>query len=434
MQSKGTIKGLLPLIFFLVLYMGTGILSGNFSSMPLLLAFIITSAFSLLLDKNDGKTSLEEKISIFTRSGGEETIILMVIIFLLAGAFYSVADAMGAVKSIVSLGLTILPSNLLLPGLFMISCILSFSMGTSMGTITAVAPIGVGIATQTEVNMALVMGTVIGGAMFGDNLSFISDTTIAATRTQGVELRDKFKANLMIVLPAVIATIIILSFVKIPNVNLDSYEYSLINILPYITIIVSALMGINVMAVLGIGIITGSAVGLATSSFTIVELFGVLQRGMGWMQDLSMIAIVVGGVVGLMKYYGGIDYLLDRVTSKVTTKKGGQFGIAALVALITAATTNNTISIITAGPLAKDISKEYDIDSRKTASLLDIFSAGIQGIIPYGGQLLLAAGLAKISPIEIMPFSIYSILMIVMGCLAILVNSPKEKVLAENKG
>ncbi len=434
MQSKGTIKGLLPLIFFLVLYMGTGVLSGNFSSMPLLLAFIITSAFSLLLDKNDGKTSLEEKISIFTKSGGEETIILMVIIFLLAGAFYSVADAMGAVKSIVSLGLTILPSNLLLPGLFMISCILSFSMGTSMGTITAVAPIGVGIATQTEVNMALVMGTVIGGAMFGDNLSFISDTTIAATRTQGVELRDKFKANLMIVLPAVIATIIILSFVKIPNVNLDSYEYSLINILPYITIIVSALMGINVMAVLGIGIITGSAVGLATSSFTIVELFGVLQRGMGWMQDLSMIAIVVGGVVGLMKYYGGIDYLLDRVTSKVTTKKGGQFGIAALVALITAATTNNTISIITAGPLAKDISKEYDIDSRKTASLLDIFSAGIQGIIPYGGQLLLAAGLAKISPIEIMPFSIYSILMIVMGCLAILVKSPKEKVLAENKG
>ena len=434
MQSKGTIKGLLPLIFFLVLYMGTGILSGNFSSMPLLLAFIITSAFSLLLDKNDGKTSLEEKIGIFTRSGGEETIILMVIIFLLAGAFYSVADAMGAVKSIVSLGLTILPSNLLLPGLFMISCILSFSMGTSMGTITAVAPIGVGIAAQTEVNMALVMGTVIGGAMFGDNLSFISDTTIAATRTQGVELRDKFKANLMIVLPAVIVTIIILSFVKIPNVNLESYEYSLINILPYITIIVSALMGINVMAVLGIGIITGSVVGLITSSFTIVELFGVLQRGMGWMQDLSMIAIVVGGVVGLMKYYGGIDYLLDRVTSKVTTKKGGQFGIAALVALITAATTNNTISIITAGPLAKDISREYDIDSRKTASLLDIFSAGVQGIIPYGGQLLLAAGLAKISPIEIMPFSIYSILMIVMGCIAILVKSPKERVLVEKKG
>jgi len=433
MQKKGTIKGLLPLIFFLVLYMGTGILSGSFSSMPLLLAFIITSAFSLLLDRDGEKTSLEEKVSIFTRSGGEETIILMVVIFLLAGAFYSVADAMGAVKSIVSLGLTILPSNLLLPGLFLISCILSFSMGTSMGTITAVAPIGVGIATQTEINMALVMGTVIGGAMFGDNLSFISDTTIAATRTQGVELRDKFKANLMIVLPAVIITIIILSFIKIPNVNLESYDYSFINILPYITIIISALMGINVMAVLGIGIITGSVVGIATSSFTIVELFGVIQRGMGWMQDLSMIAIIVGGVVGLMKHYGGIEYLLDKVTSKVTTKTGGQFGIAALVALITAATTNNTISIITAGPLAKDISKEYGIDSRKTASLLDIFSAGIQGIIPYGGQLLLAAGLAKISPIEIMPYSIYSILMIIMGCLAIVAKFPKEKVLVEKE-
>ncbi len=426
-DKKSNFSGLLPLIFFLVLFMGTGIATGNFTSMPLLLAFIFSSGFALLLDKKGEKTSLSDKIDIFSKSGGEPTIILMVVIFLLAGAFYSIADAMGAVSSIVNLGLTVLPGNMLLPGLFMVGCVLSFSMGTSMGTITALAPIGVGIAQQTGLGVPLVLGTVVGGAMFGDNLSFISDTTIAAIRTQGVESRDKFKSNLLIVLPAVILTLIILSFLSGGNASLTSHEYSLVRILPYLAIIISALIGLNVMVVLGMGIGVGSIIGLAMGNFNMVELFGVLQRGMGWMEDLAIISIVVGGLVGLMDYYGGINYLLEKVTSKVKTKKGAQLGIASLVSLIDIATTNNTISIITAGPLAKNMSSQYDIDPRRTASILDIFSSAFQGIIPYGGQLLLAAGIGKISPVEIVPFSIYSLLMILFGLLAIVLDFPRLK-------
>jgi len=427
MNKKSSFIGLLPLIFFLALYLGTGLVTGNFSTMPLLVGFIFSSGFALLLNKPGEKTSFSDKVDIFARSAGDETIIIMVVIFILAGAFYSIADAMGAVSSIVNFGLTVLPANMILPGIFIIGCILSFSMGTSMGTVSALAPIGAAIALQTDVNMALVMGTVVGSAMFGDNLSFISDTTIAATRTQGVELRDKFQANFLIVIPAVIGTVIILAMIPVNVATVEAYEYSLVNILPYIAVIVSALAGVNVMAVLGIGVGVGAIIGLMNGSFNVVELFGFLQRGMGWMQDLAIIAIIVGGLVGLMKYYGGIDYLLEKITGSVKSKKGGLFGIAALVSLITATTTNNTISIITAGPLAKDISKEYDVDPRRTAGLLDVFSSGIQGLIPYGGQLLLAAGIGQISPVAIMPYSFYSMLMLVMGCVAIATGYPKFK-------
>lgn len=425
--KKSSFIGLLPLVFFLVLFMGTGIITGDFSSMPLLLAFIFSSAFALLLDRKGTKTSLNDKIDIFCKASGESTLMLMVVIFILAGAFYSIADSMGAVTSMVNLGLSILPANMILPGLFIVGSILSFAMGTSMGTVTALAPIGVGIATQTGLSMPLVLGTVVGSAMFGDNLSFISDTTIAATRTQGVELKDKFKVNGLIILPAFILTLVFLAFQSGGNAQLGTYEYSLIRILPYIAIIVSALIGLNVMLVLGIGIGSGAVIGLFMGDFNMVGLFKVLQTGMGWMEDLAIIAIVVGGLVGLMNYYGGIDYLLETVTSKVKSKKGALLSIAALVSLIDIATTNNTISIITAGPLAKDMSEEYDIDPRRTASILDIFSSAFQGLIPYGGQLLLAAGMAKISPVEIVPFSVYSILMFVFGVLAIVFNFPKLK-------
>lgn len=427
MNKKSNFMGLMPLVVFLVLFMVTGIVTKNFENMPLLLGMMIASAFALLLDKKGENTTFEEKLDIFSKAGGEPTIILMVIIFLMAGAFYSVAEEMGAVNSMVNLGLSALPPNMILPGLFIVGCVLSFAMGTSMGTISAVAPIGVGIAAQTGLSLPLVLGTVVGGAMFGDNLSFISDTTIAATRTQGVGARDKFKANLLIVLPAVLLTIIILAFIPVTEVSTEAFEYSLIEILPYIAIIVSALIGLNVMIVLGIGIGVGAIIGLALGHFNLVGLFAVLQRGMEWMEDLAIIAIVVGGLVGLMDYYGGIDYLLEKVTANVRTKKGAQFGIAALVSLIDIATTNNTISIITAGPLAKEISEEYDISPEKTASILDIFSSAFQGLIPYGGQLLVAAGMGKISPVSIVPFSIYSMLMIVMGILSIALEFPKAK-------
>lgn len=425
MKKKGSFIGLLPLIFFLVIYMGTGILSGEFSSMPLLLGFIFASGLSLLLNRPGEKASLEDKMDIFSKGGGDPTIILMVIIFLLAGAFYSVAEEMGAVSSIVNLGLTVLPSNLLLPGLFLIGAVLSFSMGTSMGTITALGPIGVGIAEQTGLSLPLVMGTVVGSAMFGDNLSFISDTTIAAIRTQGVGPKDKFKANGLIVLPAVLVTLVALFFLSTGSAQIASSEYELVRIVPYIVIIVTALIGLNVMAVLGSGILVGSIIGLIMGDFGIIGLFGVLQTGMEWMQDLALISIVVGGVVGLMNYYGGIDYLLNKVNEKISSKRGAEFGIASLVSLIDIATTNNTISIITAGPLAKEMSEEYDISPIRTAGLLDVFAASFQGLIPYGGQLLLAAGIAQISPVAIVPYSIYSMLMIVTGVISIIIGKPQ---------
>lgn len=427
MKKNSGFTGLLPLIFFLVIYMGTGILSGNFSGMPLLLGFIFASGFSLLLNKPGEKISLDDKLEIFSKAGGEPTIILMVLIFMLAGAFYSIADAMGAVSSIVNLGLSVLPTNALLPGIFIIGAVLSFSMGTSMGTITALGPIGVGIAEQTGINMALVMGTVVGSAMFGDNLSFISDTTIAAIRTQGVGPRDKFKANSLIVLPAVICTLVILSFLSTGNAEIGTYDYELVRIVPYIVVIVTALLGWNVMTVLGAGIAVGSIIGLVKGDYGVIELFEYLQRGMGWMQDLAMIAIVVGGVVGLMNYYGGIDYLLEKVQSRIKSKKGAEFGMVILVSLLDIATTNNTISIITAGPLAKDMGDEYGIDPKRTAGLLDIFSSAFQGLIPYGGQLLVAAGIGKVSPVEIVPYSLYSYFMILFGVLAIITGIPKFK-------
>ncbi|WP_291636090.1 Na+/H+ antiporter NhaC family protein [Clostridium sp.] len=428
MNKKANFVGLLPLVFFLILFMGAGILTGKFSSMPLLVAFVFATAFALLLDKKGSKTSLSDKIDIFAKAAGEPTIMLMAVIFILAGAFYSIADAMGAVTSIVNMGLSILPSNMLLPGLFIVGSILSFSMGTSMGTITALAPIGVGIATQTGMGLPLVLGTVVGGAMFGDNLSFISDTTIAATRTQGVEMKDKFKSNGLIILPAFVITIIILTFLSGGNAQMQTHAYSLVRIIPYIAIIISAAVGLNVMVVLGIGIASGSIIGLAMGSFNMVEMFAALQRGMGWMEDLSLISIMVGGLVGLMHYYGGIEYLLEKITSKVKTKKGAEIGIAALVSVLDITTTNNTISIITAGPLAKDLSNEYGVSPIKTASILDIFSSAFQGISPYAAQILLAATIGKISPMQIVPFSIYSYLMIVCGLFSILFNWPKSKI------
>lgn len=427
MKKKTSFVGLFPLVFFLIFFMGAGILTGNFSSMPLLLAFVLAAAFSLLLDKRGAKTSLSDKIDIFAKAAGEPTIMLMVIIFILAGAFYSIADAMGAVTSIVNMGLSILPANMLLPGLFLVGSILSFSMGTSMGTVTALAPIGVGIATQTGMGLPLVLGTVVGGAMFGDNLSFISDTTIAATRTQGVEMRDKFKSNGLIILPAFIITVVILTFLSGGNVEIQSHEYSLIRIIPYISIIASAAIGLNVMVVLAIGICSGAVIGIAMGSFGIVDMLATLQSGMASMEDLALISIMVGGLVGLMHYYGGIEFLLEKITSKVKTKKGAEIGIAVLVSLIDITTTNNTISIITAGPLAKDLSAEYGVSKVKTASILDIFSSAFQGISPYAAQILLAATIGKISPMQIVPFSIYSYLMIVCGILSICLDVPKRK-------
>ncbi len=314
MKKKGSFLGLVPLLIFLLIYASTGIFTDKIDNMPLLVAFTITVAIALCFNNpNKEKISFEQKVEIFCKGASDSTLLLLVIIFLLAGAFYSVADAMGAVKSMVNLGLTLLPLKMLLPGLFIIGCILSFAMGTSMGTVSALTPIAVGIANETGISLPLICGVVVGGAMFGDNLSFISDTTIAATRTQEVEMKDKFKVNFLIVLPAVILNIIVLSFIGGEGIQGAVYEYSLLNLVPYVSIIVLALIGINVIIVLTIGVVLGLIIGLINNSFTFIEIFSVVQRGMGWMENMAIIALVVGGVVAIMEYLGGVDYLLENL-------------------------------------------------------------------------------------------------------------------------
>lgn len=426
-KSKGSFLGLVPLCVFLVLYFAVGVGTGSFDNMPLMIGISIAIAVAFALNKTgEEKINFEEKVTLFCKGAGDNTLILMVIIFLLAGAFYGVVGAMHASDSVTNFGLSILPSNMVLPGLFVIGCILSFAMGTSMGTVSALMPIGVSLANATGFNMALVCGVVVGGAMFGDNLSFISDTTIAATRTQDIPMRDKFKANILMVLPAVIITLILLSLQPMGNAfDSGSAEYSFINMIPYVIVIVLSLLGMNVITVMSIGVLIGVIIGVMHGDFTLIGSLAIIHEGMTWMEDMAMIAVLVGGLVALMNYLGGIDWLLDKLTRKTKTARGAELSIAALVSLIDISTTNNTISIITAGPIAKDIAQEYNISGARTASILDLFSSGFQGLLPYGGQLLTAGALAGISPATILPYSWYSMLMVVFGIVFILIGWPK---------
>jgi Na+/H+ antiporter NhaC len=426
--NKGQFMGLVPLLIFLVLYMLTGLVSGNFENMPLMIGILIASGIALMMKNKDNPLKFEERITMFCKGGGDHTLILMVIIFILAGAFHGVASGMNAVDSVTNLGLSVLPSNLILPGLFIIGCILSFAMGTSMGTVAALAPLAIDIADKTGANIALVCGIVVGAAMFGDNLSFISDTTIAATRTQEISMKDKFKANILMVLPAVVINLVLLTLVPIDTVAISgSYDYSLINIIPYVLVIVLSLIGIEVITVMVMGIFSGMIIGLVHGNFTIIEFMKIAHEGMKGMEDMAIIAILVGGLVALMKYLGGIDWLLHALTKKTKTARGGELSIAALVSLMDISTTNNTISIIAAGPLAKDISDEFGISRSRTASLLDVFSSAFNGLLPYAGQLLVIGGMAGVSPVSIMPYNWYSILMIVVGLISIAIGFPKGK-------
>ena len=424
--KKGNPLALLPIGVFLVLFLGTGIATKDFYRMPVLVAFLIAAAVAFLPNR---KESMATKLEIFCNGAGENNIILMCIIFLLAGAFSNVAKSMGAVESTVNLSLSILPTNLLVAGLFIIACFISVSMGTSVGTITALTPIGIGIAQKTGMPVALIIGAIIGGGMFGDNLSMISDTTIAAVRTQGCELKDKFKTNFLIVLPAAILTIIILTVIASGyQTTLEGdYAYSIVKVLPYLAVLIGALAGVNVFALLGGGALFAGIIGMMNGSF---DFFGFMQaagEGMMGMEDLAMLSIVIGGTLALIKHNGGIDFLLNSIKSRIKPKKGAEFGIAALVSVVDLCTANNTIAIVMAGPLAKDIAEEFNIAPKRTASLLDIFSSCWQGMIPYGAQILSAAGLAAVSPMELLPFIFYPMLMGLCGLLAIAFEFPKFK-------
>ena len=412
--NKGNPFALMPLLVFLILFVGSGIITGDFYKMPVVVAFLISAAVALFSNR---KASLQDKIDVFCKGAGDSNIILMVVIFLLAGGFSGVAKAMGGVDATVNLSLSILPANLLVVGLFIIGCFISVSMGTSVGTISALAPIGLGIADRTGMSLHLIAGAIVGGAMFGDNLSMISDTTIAAVRTQGCDLKDKFKTNFLIVLPAAIITIVLLTIATSGHVAITTelYHYDIEKVIPYLAVLIGALCGVNVFLLLGGGIVLAGLIGIFSGSFNFLGLIEAVSSGINGMQELSILVLIVGGVVGLIKFNGGIDFILNFITSKIKSKKGAEFGIAMLVSIIDLCTANNTIAIVTAGPLAKDISEKYDIDPRKSASILDIFSSCWQGVIPYGAQLLTAAGICSISPVEIIKFLYYPALMFVFG-------------------
>ncbi|MGA8943889.1 MAG: Na+/H+ antiporter NhaC family protein [Thermoactinomyces sp.] len=423
MKSKGNPWALFPFVIFLTLFIGVGVYTGDFTKMPAIIAVLIASALALLMNR---QTSLSDKMKLYYRGAGHPNIIMMVLIFLLSGAFSAIAEGMGAVESTVNLALSVLPPNLVMVGLFVIACFVSLSMGTSMGTIVALAPIGVGISQQTDISLALSMAVVVGGAMFGDNLSFISDTTIAAVSTQNIKMKDKFKTNFLIVLPAALLTAVILFFVTGGDqVNMAAREISWIQTLPYIAVLITALIGINVFAVLVLGIVFAGSIGLWEGSYTWFQLVQKAEEGITGMQSLSILVLLIGGMVELIRSNGGIQFLLDFLTRRTHTGKGAQFSIAGLISVTNLCVANNTISIIMTGPLAKEISTRFGIDSRKTASLLDIFSCSVQGLIPYGPQLLLAASIASISPVSILSYSYYPILIAICAVLSILFRFPR---------
>ena len=423
-MKNGNAWALIPLLLFVLLFLGVGIISGDFTTMPLNVAITITVIVALLMNR---KETFAKKVEVFTKGAGHSNIILMMLIFILAGAFSTTAEKMGGVSSTVNLGLSLIPQNLIIVGLFIICMFVSISMGTSVGTVAAIAPVGFGFAQATDVPAALAMATVVGGAMFGDNLSMISDTTIAAVRTQKTKMSDKFNVNFKIVLPGAIITIIILFFLT-NGISIDhtkNYDYNLIKVIPYLLVLILALVGINVIIVLIGGTVLAGIIGLIDGSFGWNGLLNAISKGIIGMEDIAMIALLIGGLVGIIQHNGGIDWLLNFVRSKVKSKRGAELGIASLVSAADISTANNTISIIMAGPLAKNIADEYDVDPRKSASILDIFGGCFQGLLPYSPQVISAAGVAGISPFLMLQYSIYPILLGVCGLVAIILRVPR---------
>lgn len=418
MESKSSALALLPLGIFIVVYLGISLIAKDFYAVSVIVPFLAAALTAIIMNR---KEKFETKVETFCKGAGNPNILLMVLIFILAGAFAQTARDMGAVDSTVNLGLSLLPSSLLIPGMFIIACFIALSVGTSMGTIVALVPIAVGIADRTGITAALAVGAVVSGSMFGDNLSIISDTTIAATRTQGCEMKDKFKMNFKIVLPAAIATALILWFLtKGANVtNVETVEYTFVKILPYIAVIASALAGVNVILVLLGGILISAIIGLAYGSFNLIGLFGSISNGISGMSELIIISLLIAGTIEIIKFNGGIEFILHKGLKNFKSKRGAEFGIATLVSLVDICTANNTVAIVTVGPIAKDISDEFDLEPKRVAGIMDMFSCVFQGIIPYGAQLISAAGLAVISPFGIMKYLFYPYLMGICAIIAI---------------
>lgn len=423
-KERGNGAALLPIGIFLVIFLGSGVITGDFYAMPAIVAFLIALLAAFIQNRN---LSFQEKITVISKGVGDENIITMSLIFLCAGGFSGAVTAAGGVESTVNLGLSVLPSNIAVVGLFVIGCFISVSMGTSMGTIAALAPIAVGISEKTGFALAICIGAVVCGAMFGDNLSMISDTTIAAVKTQGCEMKDKFKENFFIVLPAAIITIIIFLIVtRDGSYKLtEELAFNIWRVLPYILVLAGALIGINVFIVLIGGTVVSLIVGVATGSLAVGEMFSSVGAGVTGMYDITVISIIVACIVSLVKEFGGIQFILNLIRRSIKGHRGGEAGIAGLALLVDICTANNTVAIVMAGPIAKEISDEFEISPRRSASLLDIFTSVGQGLIPYGAQLLSAASLTGLTPFKIMPYLFYPILMAVSAILFIAFRKAK---------
>lgn len=422
-MKKGLIA-LSPLAVFIVLYLVTSIIAGDFYKVPITVAFMVSSIYAIIIH---GGRPLKERIDAYSKGAAKGQMMLMIWIFVLAGAFANSAKVMGSIDATVNLTLAVLPAQMLLAGLFLAACFISISIGTSVGTIVALTPIAVGVAQQTGVDVAMMTAVIVGGSFFGDNLSFISDTTIVATSTQGCRLSDKFRVNAFIVVPAALLIFVIYIFIgkdiHAPQ-HIDSVAWT--KVIPYLIVLITAVFGMNVMAVLTLGIILTGIIGMATASFDVFGWFKAMGDGIIGMGELIIITMMAGGMLELIKQQGGIDFIISRMTRHIHAKRGAEFSIGALVALVNVCTANNTVAILTVGGIAKQIGDKYGVDNKKAASILDTFSCFVQGIIPYGAQLLMAAGLAAINPASIIPYLYYPLAIGIAAILSILFRYPRR--------
>ena len=423
-SNKRGFFALSPLMLFIVLYLVTSIIAGDFYKVPITVAFMIASIYAVAIT---GGYTMSKRIEAFSRGAGTHNMMLMLWIFVLAGAFANSAKMMGSIDATVNLTLSVMPGNMLLAGLFLAACFISLSIGTSVGTIVALVPIAAGIASSTDVNIAMMVAIIVGGSFFGDNLSFISDTTVVATSSQGCKMSDKFRVNLFIVLPAAALILLVYVFmgadIKSPA-NIPEVEF--VKVIPYLVVLVCAIFGMNVMAVLTLGLFLTGIIGMLNGTYDIYGWFGSMGDGILGMSELIIITMLAGGLLECIRENGGIDFIIQKMTSHIHGKRGAEMSIGLLVSLVNVCTANNTVAIITVGNIAKQIGDRYGVDNRKCASILDTLSCCIQGVIPYGAQILMAAGLAQINPVSIIPFLYYPLAIGVSSILSIMLRYPKR--------
>ena len=423
-MKKGIIA-LSPIIVFVLFYLVTSIIAGDFYKIPITVAFMVSSIYAIILFRD---RPLMQRINSFSRGAATEQMMLMIWIFVLAGAFAHSAKSMGSIDATVNLALSFLPPSMIFAGMFLAACFISLSIGTSVGTIAALTPIAVGLAQETGTDLAMMTAIIVGGSFFGDNLSFISDTTIIATQTQGCRLSDKFRVNSFLVFPAAIVILVVYFILgKDTHAPQQVEAVQWVKVIPYLTVLITAICGMNVMAVLTLGIILCGIIGLCTGGFAdIYAWFGAMGEGILSMGELIIVTMMAGGMLELVKQHGGIDFIIRQLTRRVSSKRGAELSIGSLVSLVDLCTANNTVAILTVGDIAKQIGDKYGVDNKKCASILDTFSCFTQGLIPYGAQLLIAAGLAAINPVSMLPYLYYAYALGMAALLSIIFRYPKR--------